>query len=526
VLRAGKLRPKTNTAMFLNVLVFSVLSATTAHLSEEDACPKYKTDLCLLINSVAKWLAAARWSAGPVARLWIAAVLASALVELIAMAVEPAAAQSAAPVAKFETEPFSGSELINGKWTTEDQCASLPGAVWVVVDRQGDCIRYYHATAAGRGMEAVVFISSDLVAVNGRGEAKPFDYYLAQTPAGLQNGSANWSRTLNLPYVQLARPGTHGSSGEHSKRRTPREIDLVSAALDAIKSRHGYTRVHVVGYGEGALIAAALLAKRSDLGCVVLASGLLSVRSHLAERGETTDILGNKNPLDPITLVDRIAKRPELRIFIVTDPDDIVISARSQTLFAKRLLAAGLPARQVFVDAPDVNAHGLFLVGHRIAASCAKGVAEDVIINTYENKLPAPDNDDPPLHPSDVMTRGVNITEAQCKNLATALWVRVEGRAFCVRYWHSATGGSKDEAQVFLHGDLGDPKKGRGILSSADARATAGGIQREARAWSRLIGTRPTSPLVGWAPTDRPATIFVADARCSKPASSWLRWMP
>src|SRR6266481_4804529 len=64
----------------------------------------------------------------------IAPVLASALV--VAMAVEPAAAQSAAPVVKFETEPFSGSELLNGKWLTEDQCASLPGAVWVVVDRQ------------------------------------------------------------------------------------------------------------------------------------------------------------------------------------------------------------------------------------------------------------------------------------------------------------------------------------------------------------------------------------------------------
>src|SRR5207342_2924088 len=163
------------------------------------------------------------------------------------------------------------------------------------------------------------------------------------------------------------------------KRRTLREIDLVSAALDAIKSRHGYTRVHVVGFGEGALIAAALLAKRGDLGCVVLASGLLSVRSHLAERGETTDVLGNKNPLDPIALVDRIAKRPELRIFVVTDPDDVVISARSQTLYAKRLVAAGLPVRQVFVAAPDAGAHGLFRVGRQIAASCAKGMAEDII---------------------------------------------------------------------------------------------------------------------------------------------------
>ena len=420
----------------------------------------------------------------------IAAVLASALVELIAMAVEPAAAQSAAPVAKFETEPFSGSELLNGKRITEDECASLPGAVWVVVDRQGECIRYYHATAASWGSEVVVFIGPDLVAVNGRGEARPFNSYLAETPAGVQNGSASWSRTLNVPYVHLARPGTHGSSGEHGKRRTLREIDLVSAALDAIKSRYRYTGVHVVGYGEGGLIAAALLAKRSDLGCVVLASGLLSVRSHLAERGETTDFLGNKNPLDPITLVDRIAKRPELRVFVVTDPDDVVISARSQTLYAKRLVAAGLPVRQVFVAAPDANAHELFRIGRHIAASCAKGLVDDMIIAAYQNKLPAtpPDADDPPIHPSDVMTRGVNISEAQCKSLATALAVRVEGRAFCVRYWQSTAGGSKDEAQVFFDGDLGDSKKARDVLNSTAARATAGGLQRQAHAWSRVSG--------------------------------------
>jgi pimeloyl-ACP methyl ester carboxylesterase len=288
--------------------------------------------------------------------------------------------------------------------------------------------------------------------------------------------------------MSMARPGTYGSSGEHGKRRTLREIDLVSAALDAIKSRYGYTRVHVVGYGEGGLIAAALLAKCNDLGCVVLASGLLSVRSRLVELGETTDNLGNKNPLDPITLVDRIAKRPELRIFVVTDPDDVVISARSQTLYAKRLVAAGLPARQVFVAAPDADAHGLFRVGRQIAASCAKGMAEDIIVNTYENKLPTPDADDPPLHPQDVMTRGVNVSDTQCKSLATALWVRVEGRSFCVRYWQSEAGGSKDEAQVYFHGDLGDPKKGRGVLSATNARATAGGLQREARAWSRLAG--------------------------------------
>lgn len=390
----------------------------------------------------------------------------------------------------FETEPFSGSELLNGKRITETECADLAGAVWIVVDGKGECIRYYHSNAGGSGTEAVFFLSSDEVSVNGRGEARPYDSYLSQTAAYLQNGSVSWSRALRLPYVHLARPGTAGSSGEHSQRRTPREIDLISAAIEAIKSRHGYARIHIAAYGEGAHAAAALLARRSDLGCVVLASGLVSLRSVLAERGLTIDVTGIKNAVDPITLVDRIAKRPELRIFVVTDPDDVIISARSQTIYAKRLAAAGLPVRQIFAAAPDADAHRLFRAGREIAASCAKGTADDTIVATHQKKLPEtpPDADDPPLHPADVITRGVKLNEAQCKALAMALWVRAEGRNFCVRYWMSVAGGSKDEAEVFFNGDLGDIKKPSGVLNIPSARVTAGSMLREAHAWSRFFG--------------------------------------
>src|SRR5262249_4624209 len=147
--------------------------------------------------------------------------------------------------------------------------------------------------------------------------------------------------------IYLARPGTYGSSGEHAKRRTTREIDLISAAIDAIKLRHGYTRLHLAGINMGGHAAAALLSRRTDLGCVVLASSLLSVRSVLAEFARDQDYTGNKNPVDPIMLVDQVMKRPDLRIIVVTDPDDVVISARSQTAYVKRARAAGLPIQQI-----------------------------------------------------------------------------------------------------------------------------------------------------------------------------------
>jgi pimeloyl-ACP methyl ester carboxylesterase len=404
---------------------------------------------------------------------------------------EAAQAQSTASTtaSTFETEPFSGAELLRGKRITQAECAALPGAVWAAVDQQGECIRYYHSTAGGSGSEVVVFFSTEVASTNARGEVKPYDFYVKQTPAAMQERIAGWSRNLRMPYLYLGRPGSYGSSGEYAKRRTPGEIDLVSAALDAIKSRHGYTRLHLAGSSEGGHAAAALLARRTDLGCVVLASSILSVRSGLAESGWDQDVTGNKHPVDPVALVDQVAKRPDLRIMVVTDPDDVVISARSQTAYVRRASAASLPVQQIFAAATDPGAHGLSRVGLSVAADCARGVKDDAIVSKYQNKVPEtpPDADDPPLNAPGVLTRGVTVNESQCKTLRNAVWARVDGTGYCVRYWISTAGGSKDEAVVFVHGDLGDPKT-PGSLNRYAAHMTAGRMQRDVQRWSRVYG--------------------------------------
>jgi pimeloyl-ACP methyl ester carboxylesterase len=300
---------------------------------------------------------------------------------------------------------------------------------------------------------------------------------------------AGWSRGLKMPYLYLGRPGTYGSSGEYARRRTPREIDVISAALDAIKSRHGYTRLHLAGYSEGGHAAAALLARRTDLGCVVLASSLVSVRSRLAEAGRDQDVTGNKHPVDPVALVDQVIKRSDLRIIVVTDPDDVVISARSQTAYVRRASAASLPVQQIFAAATDSSAHDLWRAGLSVAADCAHGVRDDAIVFKHQNKVPEipPDADDPPLNAPTVLTRGVTVNESQCKILRNAVWVRVDGTGYCVRYWISTAGGSKDEAVVFVHGDLGDSKT-PGSLNRYAAHMTAGRMQRDIQRWSRVYG--------------------------------------
>jgi pimeloyl-ACP methyl ester carboxylesterase len=417
-------------------------------------------------------------------------VIVCALVVLgIARASAQAQSTTPAPIPNSEAELFSGSELLRGKRIAQAECAALPGAVWVAVDEQGECIRYYHSTAGGSGSEAVVLVSSEVASTNARGELKPYDFYVKLSPAAMQDQSVRWSRSLRMPYIYLGRPGTYGSSGEYAKRRTAREIDLVSAALDAIKTRHGYNRLHLAGYSEGGHAAAALLAQRTDVRCVVLASSLLSVRMRLAESGRDNDFTGNKHPVDPVALVHQVVKRSDLRIIVVTDPDDVVMSARSQTAYVRRASAAGLPVQQIFAAASDVNAHNLLRTGLSAAVDCARGVGANAIVAKYQNKAPEipPDADDPPLNTPAVLTHGVVVSEAQCKDLRNAVWVRVDGAGYCVRYWMSTAGGSKDEAVVYIHGDLGDAKT-PGQLNKYSAFMTDSRMQREVQRWSRLYG--------------------------------------
>jgi hypothetical protein len=307
---------------------------------------------------------------------------------LLALGLAPTAAQIA-PDANQSKLTFSSADLLGGVRVTEQQCEAFGDrAVWVVVGNQGECVRYYLSRWGAGGTEALVYLHDDVVTVNGRGEAKPQDAYLQATPAVVQAGSSAWGQQLRKAYLFLGRPGAFGSSGDHAKRRTQREIELVSAALDAIKARHRYERLHLAAFGEGGHAAAALLAKRTDLGCVVLASALLSVRARLAEFGRSEDFTGDRNPIDPISLVDKIANLPELRIFVLTDPDDSVVSARSQGLYVKRLTAAGLPVRQIFAAASDPYAHVLASEARRVAADCVDGIATDVIVAKFENKRP------------------------------------------------------------------------------------------------------------------------------------------
>src|SRR5262245_2347199 len=158
----------------------------------------------------------------------------------------------------------------------------------------------------------------------------------------MQAGTDRFAKAAGLPFVQVARPGAFGSSGDHLQRRRPREIKLINAALDALKAIHTVEAFYIAGQSGGGHNAAALLAFRRDIACAVIASAPASTHVYDTERGFTVP-LGEF--FDPAVHVGNIASSSPPRIFILADPRDAVVSFSSQRDYFERLTRVGVPAR-------------------------------------------------------------------------------------------------------------------------------------------------------------------------------------
>ncbi|HEY5607848.1 MAG TPA: hypothetical protein VIM38_05885, partial [Alphaproteobacteria bacterium] len=64
------------------------------------------------------------------------------------------------------------------------------------------------------------------------------------------------------------------------------------------------------------------------------------------------------------------------------------------------------------------------------------------------------------------MLRGIHMTPAQCAAIPSTLWLTVNGRRFCIRYYLSTAGGEGLRPVVFLQGDkLGRLNTRSGVFS-------------------------------------------------------------
>ena len=306
---------------------------------------------------------------------------ASATAVLAAAAV--AATSAGAEIIKKE-------DMLRGITTTHVQCAATAQTLWLNVDKQDFCVRYYLSTAGGEGTRPVVFLQGDhFGTVDTKTWQSPnpqwtptskdknanvtFDPTVTNVDIDtddLMKMAAAFSKMAKTTAIYLARIGVGGTSGNHIFRKTLLELHLMNAALDALKQRHGFEGFHLAGQSGGSTLVAGLTATRRDIACAVSGSGRL---------GKSYDI-SSKDPartwVNPLELVPSIVQNQSVRFFMVTDSADRTVPAKQQTPFAEKMHRAGRDIPQYFVAATDDYHHGVVSYAQLVAGGCVLGKSD------------------------------------------------------------------------------------------------------------------------------------------------------
>jgi predicted esterase len=276
--------------------------------------------------------------------------------------------------------------LISGATMSERECATITESVWVMVSDRGDCIRFFSSGLRTKNEKAIVYFHGDCVS---RTHA-PGDFFdtvrynvvcnESNTPDSFKLLMQRLSAQSALPAMFVARPGVFGSSGDHKNKRQPREVELMNAALDKIKEKHNIKRFIAAGQSGGGHIVGAMLARRSDIECAVLASAAVAVAARIKTKQWPADATGYKTFYDPIDHVKEIPNNTHTRIFVIGDPRDAAVPFATQSLYYEALKEHGLDAHLLKATGLGNEHHGLQPWAFRVAAWCAQNVPTAKIV--------------------------------------------------------------------------------------------------------------------------------------------------
>lgn len=261
---------------------------------------------------------------------------------------------------------FSADDVLSGT-AARAELRDAPGRVWIEVDGVPESLCLYGAEGPS-SMPPLVYLDGDC-SRRVEGAWSVYGGYSAHSPHTLQRWAEQIASSTARTFVNLARPGIHGSTGDHQKRRRLREVSVVDAALSALKEAFGWDRIDLAGFSGGGHLVAAVLSRRSDVGCAVIASGNVSVRQRNREKGWSADITGYSDFIDPIDLVEKVATHPPQHVVVLTDPRDQVVSAACQTAYVEALRRAGVAVDHRFVPSTEPTRH--VLIGAALLAAAA-----------------------------------------------------------------------------------------------------------------------------------------------------------
>jgi pimeloyl-ACP methyl ester carboxylesterase len=287
-----------------------------------------------------------------------------------------ASANSVAPTNRYET-------VMTAEQIARGPCEAKPGRVFVAHELGSECIAYF---VEGRATEkrTVFFLDGDVPPelVKKRGA-------LAKYLSTARRFMAARARAHGVRYVFVARPGVHGSSGNHGIAKSAQEVYTINAAVDAIKERLGLERISLAGQSGGSTVAAGMLTLgRDDVECAVLASGGFDMATLLARvagarvSGEQLQNLVTRlgrHYYNVTAKTPHVLASPRRRVYVVGDTRDKRTPFDLQQRYAEAMRAAGHHAVLLTAKARDSEHHGLTAAALELAGKCAAGGQEKAL---------------------------------------------------------------------------------------------------------------------------------------------------
>ena len=260
---------------------------------------------------------------------------------------------------------------------TKPECSALPYSVWINVQGEDFCVRYYFALGTTKPRQAIVYFHGDVGVAQGSQVRLPPDWR-AQDPVKLQSFADGMQPYTGATSIYFGRMGLSGSSGHHRLRRTPLEVEFTNRALDLIKAKHGFDTIHLVGQSGGTRVILGLMASRNDVGCVALGAGRLLMPPDI--RAKNLNIPAPYREFDAEENLDPIAANSKGRIFVIFDPQDVHSPMIGQTGFVDLMRARGVEAFQIVVQATDPDHHDVIRFSMGTIYDCVNGRPTEAIL--------------------------------------------------------------------------------------------------------------------------------------------------
>jgi tripartite-type tricarboxylate transporter receptor subunit TctC/pimeloyl-ACP methyl ester carboxylesterase len=311
---------------------------------------------------------------------------------------------TAAPPSGFSADTFSRQGLTSGATATEAGCRALPDGLWTSTGKgRRECLRHAAAGMQGAaGRTALVYVSGDpeggsYRSAGGRPQVDGVSELYETSPETLRAAAEALSAAAGgAPVVLLARPGMHGSSGDHARdRHTPDEVELIDDALTQVRQRYGLQAFALVGFSSGGTVVANLLARRSDVRCAAIASAPLDLAAFYQGRdGVVPDHYAMRGDLaDPMRTVSAI--QPSATVFVLGDRRDRSVPASAWGAWVAAARRAGLRVHAAEVDGLDrsefgggASRHLTSWRGMEVAQACAEGAPPERILHALRLNEP------------------------------------------------------------------------------------------------------------------------------------------